>query len=105
MYTLHTKGVRAVTEATMENISVRVSAHEKALFQKIARRNGTDTAAAIRTFVHAFNVEGGYPFDTAQYFPIDAEEEAEIASLKEQVKAGSIKGFSSHAELRKSITD
>jgi len=94
-----------MTEKTMENISVRVSARDKALFQKIAKRNGTDTAAAIRTFVHAFNVEGGYPFDTAQYYPVGEEEEAEIAALKEQFKAGSIKGFTSHSELRKSIAD
>jgi len=95
-----------MTDATtMESISVRVPSHEKVLFQHIAQRNGTDTAAAIRTFVHAFNVEGGYPFDTAQYYPIDEEEEAEIAALKAQVKAGAVKGFTSHAELRKSIED
>jgi len=92
-----------MANATMESISFRVPAEEKSLFLKTARRNGTDAAAAIRTFVHAFNVEGGYPFDTAQYYPIDEEEEAEIAALKEQFKAGVDKGFSSHAELRKSI--
>jgi antitoxin component of RelBE/YafQ-DinJ toxin-antitoxin module len=99
------KGDGAMAEATMENISVRVPASEKTLFQQIAQRNGTDTAAAIRAFVHAFNVEGGYPFDTAQYYPIDEDEEAEIAALKAQVKAGAVKGFSSHAELRKSAAD
>ena len=88
---------------TMDSISVRVPAQDKLLFQQITQRNGTDTAAAIRTFVHAFNAEGGYPFDTAQYYPLDEDEEAEIASLKAQVKAGTVKGFNSHAELRKSL--
>jgi len=94
-----------MAELAMDNISVRVPASEKKLFQQIAQRNGTDTAAAIRTFVHAFNIEGGYPFDTAQYYPIDEDEEAEIASLKTQIRDGTLKGFSSHTELRKSITD
>ena len=94
-----------MAELAMENISVRVPVSEKKLFQQIAQRNGTDTAAAIRTFVHAFNIEGGYPFDTAQYYPIDEDEEAEIASLKTQIRDGALKGFTSHSELRKSITD
>jgi antitoxin component of RelBE/YafQ-DinJ toxin-antitoxin module len=86
----------------MENLSVRVPSTEKALFRKIARRNGTDAAAAIRTFVHAFNSEGGYPFDTAQYYPVDDEEETEIAQLKAQLRAGALKGYSNHKELRES---
>jgi len=69
------------------------------LFQQLTKRNGTDTAAAIRTFVHAFSTEGGYPFDTAQYYPLDMEEETEIAALKAQVKVGTLKGFLSHAKL------
>jgi antitoxin component of RelBE/YafQ-DinJ toxin-antitoxin module len=88
-----------MAEAVMENLSVRVPSSEKALFNKVARRNGTDAAAAIRTFVHAFNVEGGYPFDTAQYYPIDDEEEAEIAILKAQMRAGTLEGYSSHKKL------
>jgi antitoxin component of RelBE/YafQ-DinJ toxin-antitoxin module len=92
-----------MAEAMMENISVRVPALDKRLFQKTAQRNGTDAAAAIRTFVHAYNIEGGYPFDTAQYYPIDDDEEAEIATLKAQLKTGTITGFASHAELRKSL--
>lgn len=92
-----------MTEATMENISVRVPAQDKKLFQKTVLRNGTDAAAAIRTFVHAYNMEGGFPFDTTQYYPIDEDEEAEIAVLKAQFEAGIIKGFSSHAELRESL--
>lgn len=91
-----------MTDAVMENLSVRVPSAEKTLFAKTARRNGTDPAAAIRTFVHAFNAEGGYPFDTAQYYPIDDEEEAEIAQLKAQFQAGTLKGFSNHRELRES---
>jgi len=91
-----------MAEATMENISVRVPANEKQLFQQTAKRNGTDTAAAIRTFVHAFNAEGGYPFDTAQYYPFDEAEEAEIADLKTKFANSAIQGFSSHVELRKS---
>jgi antitoxin component of RelBE/YafQ-DinJ toxin-antitoxin module len=90
-------------ETVMVSISVRVPASDKLLFQQIAKRNGTDVAAAIRTFVHAFNVEGGYPFDTAQYYPLDEDEEAEIAALKQQLKDGSVQGYASHAELRKSI--
>jgi antitoxin component of RelBE/YafQ-DinJ toxin-antitoxin module len=89
-----------MTDAVMENLSVRVPADEKTLFAKVARRNGTDPAAAIRTFVHAFNAEGGYPFDTAQYYPIDDEEEAEIALLKSQLRSGKLEGFTSHSELR-----
>ncbi|MDR1422758.1 MAG: hypothetical protein LBI64_07865 [Coriobacteriales bacterium] len=89
-----------MADAVMENLSVRVPADEKTLFAKVARRNGTDPAAAIRTFVHAFNAEGGYPFDTAQYYPIDDEEEAEIASLKSQLRSGKLEGFASHSELR-----
>jgi len=89
----------------MESISARIPANEKALFLQTVKRNGTDTAAAIRSFIHAFVVEGGYPFDTAQYYPIDEAEEAEIAALKAQVKAGTLKGFSSHEELRKSIAN
>ena len=89
-----------MAEATMENLSVRVPSSEKALFNKIARRNGTDAAAAIRAFVHAFNVEGGYPFDTAQYYPIDDEEEDEVAMLKEQLRTGTVKGFYTHRDLR-----
>ena len=89
-----------MAEPVMENLSVRVPSSEKALFSKIARRNGTDTAAVIRTFVHAFNIEGGYPFDTAQYYPVDGDEEAEVAMLKAQLRAGTAKGYSSHRELR-----
>jgi antitoxin component of RelBE/YafQ-DinJ toxin-antitoxin module len=89
-----------MAEAIMENLSVRVPSSEKALFNKITRRNGTDAAAAIRTFVHAFNIEGGYPFDTTQYYPIDNEEEAEIAMFKARLRAGTLEGYSDHRELR-----
>jgi len=89
-----------MTDTTMESLSVRVPSPDKALFIKIAQRNGTDAAAAIRTFVHAFNVEGGYPFDTAQYYPIDEEEEAEVALFKAQLRSGSLEGYSTHRELR-----
>jgi antitoxin component of RelBE/YafQ-DinJ toxin-antitoxin module len=91
-----------MADTVMENLSVRVPSHEKTLFAKNARRNGTDPAAAIRTFVHAFNVEGGYPFDTAQYYPVDDDEEAEIALLKAQLRAGKLAGFGNHNELRNS---
>jgi antitoxin component of RelBE/YafQ-DinJ toxin-antitoxin module len=103
MFSLHTIGVIAMASGAMQSLSVRVPATEKALFAKIARRNGTDPAAAIRTFVHAYNLEGGYPFDTTRYYPLDNEEEAEIAALKEQFATGEIKGFATHAELRASI--
>jgi antitoxin component of RelBE/YafQ-DinJ toxin-antitoxin module len=89
----------------MENLSVRVPVTEKNLFSKTAKRNGTDVAAAIRTFVHAYNIEGGYPFDTTKYYPVDDEEEAEIAALRAQFATGDVRGFSSHVELRESIND
>jgi antitoxin component of RelBE/YafQ-DinJ toxin-antitoxin module len=92
-----------MAETIMESLSVRVPGDEKGQFLKIAQRNGTDAAAAIRTFVHAFCVEGGYPFDTTQYYPVDDEEEVEIALLKSQLRDGTLKGYVSHRSLRESL--
>ncbi|MDR2347878.1 MAG: hypothetical protein LBD90_04530 [Bifidobacteriaceae bacterium] len=92
-------------KTAMDSISVRVPAAEKRLFLKNAQRNGTDAAAAIRAFVHAFNAEGGYPFDPAHYYPIDADEEAEIRELKAELQAGGGATFSRHATLRASLVD
>jgi antitoxin component of RelBE/YafQ-DinJ toxin-antitoxin module len=88
----------------MENISVRVPAGEKELFLSAVKRSGTDVAAAVRTFIHAFVVAGGYPFDTDDYYPIDEEEEAEIAMLKSKLRSGEIKGYTSHQKLRQTET-
>jgi antitoxin component of RelBE/YafQ-DinJ toxin-antitoxin module len=89
-----------MAKAAMESLSVRVPSAEKAVFKATALRNGTDPAAAVRAFVHAFNMEGGYPFDTAHYYPLDEEEEAEVAALKAQFRAGILRGHASHRELR-----
>ncbi|MDR2957062.1 MAG: hypothetical protein LBU61_02625 [Coriobacteriales bacterium] len=38
-------------------------------------------------------------------YPIDEKEEEEIAALIEGIEAGTVKGFSSHAEIRESIIE
>ncbi|MDR1016947.1 MAG: hypothetical protein LBL67_05780 [Coriobacteriales bacterium] len=91
------------TTAMMANLSVRVPRAEKELFLTALKRNGTDAASAIRTFIHSFIEDDGYPFDTTLYYPYDETEEAEIAKLKNKLGKGEAKSYRSAKQLREGI--
>ncbi|MBB5846724.1 DNA-damage-inducible protein J [Mobiluncus mulieris] len=58
---------------TMEPISAKLRADEKATFLRICEDIGTSPSNALRMFVAAFNKRGGFPFDPANPYGFSPE--------------------------------
>jgi len=89
--------------STVVSLNTKMDKDDKELFVQTAERLGLSPSSAMRVFVRAFIEEGGFPFDVRCPYKLSSEAQASYNELNRKLEDGTVKGYQSHAELRREL--